>query len=250
MTLLDIAKQAEKYAINNSPTILTGIGAAGTVVTAFLTAKATVKALRTLDREMPADVQTLASKAKIVWPEYIPAVAMGAITVTAIIGANRIGARRAAAVAAAYSLTEKAFTEYRDKVAENIGKKKHQKIYDDIAQKHVDDTPVSTREVIITGNGDVLCFDSLTGRYFMSNMEAVRKAENEITKQVLDEGYASLTEFYDKIGLSATAYSEEVGWNYDNLIQVQFSTTMSDDGRPCISIQYNTPPARNYYKLQ
>lgn len=250
MTLLDIAKQAEKYAINNSPTILTGIGAAGTVVTAFLTAKATVKALRTLDREMPADVQTLASKAKIVWPEYIPAVAMGAITVTAIIGANRIGARRAAAVAAAYSLTEKAFTEYREKVAETIGKKKHQKIYDDIAQKRVDDNPVSTREVIITGNGDVLCYDSLTGRYFMSSMEAIRKAENEITKRVLDDGYASLTEFYDKIGLSGTAYSEEVGWNYDNLIAVQFSTTMSDDGRPCISIQYNTPPSRGYYKLQ
>lgn len=248
MSLTDIAKHVEKYAIDNSPSILTGIAAVGTVATAYLTGTATVKATRILNREMPADVDRFQDKVKLVWMEYIPPVIAGAFTITCIIGANKIGSRRAAAVAAAYSLSEKAFVEYKEKVLEKIGDKKEQKVRDEIAQDRVDKDPVTTREVIITGNGDVMCYDSLTGRYFLSNMESIRKAENEINKQILDFGYASLSEFYDKIGLSPTAFSEEVGWKYEGMLEVQFSTVISDDGKPCISIQYMTAPVRNYFR--
>src|SRR5512140_944404 len=201
MSLIDIARQFEKYAMDNSPRILTGIAVAGTITTAYLAHKAGVETGKVLiiDEEVRrrADLPeaTFIDKVNLVWPEYLPAVGTGALTIACIIGASRIGSRRAAAVAAAYSLSERAFAEYKEKVVENIGEKKLQKIYDDLAQSRVDRDPVSTREVIITGNGDVMCYDSLTGRYFMGSMETIRKAENEINKQVLNNSYASLTQF-------------------------------------------------------
>lgn len=247
MTFPDILKQVEKFAVDNSPAILTGVGVAGTITTAVLTGRASIKAQRILDREVhPVD---FVDKVKLVWTQFIPPVTVGAVTIACIIGANRIGTRRAAALAAAYSLSEKAFTEYKEKVVEKIGEKKEHVVRDELAQKRVDQDPLSNKEVVITGNGDVMFYDSLTGRYFKSNMEAVKRAENEINKLILDDGDASLSMFYDKLGLKPTAYSEEVGFNYENMLDVYFSSTISEDNQPCISLEYRAVPVRNYFRI-
>lgn len=258
MTWLDIVKQAEKYAVDNSPTILTGIGAAGTVVTAYLAGRAAYRMGLDLNaghyepllEGLPPENPSTGEIVKRYWTDFVPAIGVGTLSVAAIIGANRIGTRRAAAVAAAYSLSEKAFFEYREKVEEKLGEKKHRALRDEIAQKRVDDNPVSTREVVITGNGDVLCYDSLTGRYFESSMEAIRKAQNDINQKIVGGvgSYASLTEFYDMLGLSGTAFSEQVGWNSDRPLEVHFSTVISEDGRPCLSIEYDELPINNYFR--
>ena len=188
--------------------------------------------------------------ARELWPEIIPPVVTGVLTVSSIIGANRIGSRRAAALAAAYSLSEKAYQEYKTKVVQTIGEKKNQKVYDEIAQEKVTNDPYKSSEVVITGNGDVMCYDTITGRYFMSSMEAIRAAQNTINAQIISSDYASLTEFFDQLGLKGTSYSEEVGWTTQNMLDVYFSTVLSEDGKPCIAIQYTTPPAKNYYRIQ
>ena len=258
MTLLDIAKQVEKYAVNNSPAILTGIGTAGTVVTAYLAARAAYRVgldvnaghYEPLLEGLPPEKYDTKKLITTYWPEFVPAVAMGTISVAAIIGAHKVGTRRAAAVAAAYSLSEKAFSEYKERVVETIGEKKNQKIRDEVAQKRVDNDPVSSKEVVITDGGEVLCYDSLTGRYFKSSMEAIKKAENDINRKILTGvgSYASLTEFYDALGLTGTAFSEQVGWNADRPLEVHFSTVISEDGRPCLSIEYDELPLRNYFR--
>lgn len=188
-------------------------------------------------------------KIKLVWKLYIPAAGMGVLTVAAIVCANRIGTRRTAAMAAAYSITEKAFTEYQDKVAEKVGQRKEQGFRDEIEQERITNNPVSTREVIITGGGNVLCYDKFTGRYFQSDVESLKKAQNDLNAQVLNDFYASLTDFYNLIGLKGTSMSDELGWNSDKLMQLRFSTVLSEDGRPCISIDFSVTPIRNYYKL-
>ena len=153
-------------------------------------------------------------------------------------------------MAAAYSISEKAFSEYKEKVIEKIGENKEQKVRDEIAQDQVNRNPVSTREVIITGNGDVLCYDSITGRYFQSNVESLRKAMNDTNHQIINDMYASLNDFYNRIGLPMTPYASEVGWNADRLLELQFSTVLSEDGRPCISVSYPLSPIRDYFRLQ
>jgi len=190
---------------------------------------------------------TQTQKVNLTWKLYVPTVGTGVLTVACIIGANRIGTRRAAAMAAAYSLSEKAFVEYRDKVIEKIGETKEQKVHDAIAQDRVDANPVSSREVIITGGGDVLCHDSITGRYFESNVETLRKAQNDINYKILASNYATLHEFYSLIGLPSTLYSSEVGWNNDNMLELEFTTVLSEEGKPCLSVNYKTYPIRGYY---
>lgn len=248
-------KHIEKILVDNSPLILTGIGVAGTITTAVLTGKAAFESayilrdeedLRTRSGAQAVDVR---EKIELVWKLYIPAVGVGATTIACIVGSNRIGTRRAAALAAAYSVSEKAFVEYKEKVIEKIGESKEQKVRDEIAQDRVNAKPVETSKVIVTGTGDVLCYEAFTDRYFESSMDKIEKAVNKINSQLNNDQYASLSDFYRLLKLPLTSQSEEVGWNADNLLEMNYSTTIAADGRPCISIDYNVIPSRDYFRI-
>ena len=262
MNITQIAKRMEKFTLDNSPAILTAIGVTGTLTTAYLTGKATFKAAELIEEEKArlnlrekldnADPKAFElepkDKVALVWREYVPAASMAIVTSACIISANRIGTRRAAALATAYSVSERAFVEYKDKVIEKFGEKKEQQVRDEIAQDRVNRQPAS-QQVIIVGNGDVLFRDAFSGRYFNSSVEKVQRAENDTNYQVLHQGYASLSDFYERVGLPATSASEEVGWNNDKMLEVERSVTVSEDGRPCISIDFFVAPIRGYNRL-
>lgn len=237
----------------NSPLILTGFAVAGLVSTTVLAVRATVKATPIAD-----DILSVGGTGKTrreeylevlqaTWPLYIPAAVTGTVTIACIIGANTISSKRQAALIGAYSITEAAFREYKDKVVEQIGKNQEQKVRDGIAQDRVNNDPM--REVIITGNGDVLCYDTYTGRYFQCNIETLRKAQNDINLQCIHEMNASQNEFYRKIGLPAVSNGDEVGWNTDNVLDLRFSTVLTEDGKPCLVISYAKNPEPKYYKI-
>lgn len=257
MTLISIAKRTEKFLADNSPIVLTAIGVTGTITTAYLTGVATFKAADLIlveeDRQYretvgePRIVLDRKEMFLLVWKEYIPAAGVGVITVACIVGANRIGTRRAAAMAAAYSISEKAFTEYKEKVVEKLGDNKERAIRDEIAQDRVLANPPTGREILI-GRGDILCFDAYTGRYFMSSMEEIKKAQNDTNYEILHNNYCSLGDFYNRLGLPGTSFSEEVGWSSDHMLEVIFSTVLADDGQPCLTIQFSVDPIRGYYK--
>lgn len=136
------------------------------------------------------------------------------------------------------AIAERSFAEYRDKVVEEIGKNKEQKIRDTIAQEQGDKNPPG-KQIIITGGGNVLCCELYTMRYFRSDMESLRRAENKINSKINNELYVSLSEFYYILGLRPTCVSDEVGWNSDKLMELEFSTIMSEDNEPCIAFKYN-----------
>lgn len=259
MSLHTIVQKAQGFASKNSPAIMTGLAVAGVVGTVYFTATGTFKAAELIEEERsrvawetiedpePVDDLEPVEKIRLVWKCYIPAAVTFSGTVAAIIFLNQIGARRAATATALYTITDKAFAEYKDKVVETIGEKKEQKIRDDIAQDRVKENPPT--EVVVAGSGDVLFYDTITGRYFNSTMEAVRKAQNDINYTVINNMYASLSEFYDAIGLSPTSFSEDCGWNADALMDISFSTVLSEDNRPCISIDYTIMPIKGYNRL-
>lgn len=255
MTLREILKTTEKLVVDNSPAILTAIGVTGTLATAYLTGKATFKAAEILSTEVytasPDYNETISVKTKVeaVWKLYIPAAGAGVVTVASILFANRIGTRREAAVAAALTVSERAYSEYKDKVFDTIGKNKEAKLHDEIAQDRVTKNSVGTQQVIVTGGGDVLCFDMYTGRYFQSDMETLKKAQNDLNYTIIAQGYASLTDFYNHIGLSSTKSSDDMGWTSDKLLELRFSTTMSDDDRPCIALDFMTPPGPDFFRV-
>jgi hypothetical protein len=257
-----IVSRARKAAADNTPTILTAIGVTGTIATAVLARKASFKAAEVLSERREADkklinegqvpleeIDELSSKKVeigLVWKYYIPAVVTGGVTVACIVTANRVSNRRAAALATAYSVSQEAFREYKGKVFEKIGEKKEQAIRDEITQDRVNANPPGP--IVLVGD-DVLCRDAHSGRYFKSNKNEIDAAVNEINWQLINDDYASLTDFWEKIGLSQTADSDEVGWNMQGgKFEVQLSGALSEDGRPVLEIQFLTSPIRSYYK--
>jgi hypothetical protein len=255
MTLSEIAKRVGKLAQDNSPAILTSIGVVGALSTAFLTGSATYKYMRVLAEEGYYDQdyrfnRTPREHVKEAWKFYVPAGTSLVVTVAAIVFANRIGNRRAAAMAAAYTLSERAFNEYREKVLEKVGKNKEREIRDEVAQDRVTKHPVGSSQVVVTASGNVLCYEAFTGRYFRSGIETLKQAQNTINYRVLNDGYASLGEFYNQIGLPSTAISDELGWRSDGeQLDLIFSAVLAEDGQPAISMEYRVKPIRNYYKF-
>ncbi len=148
---------------------------------------------------------------------------------------------------AAYSLAEKAAAEYKTKVVEKIGAKKEQTIRDEVAQDQVTNKPMD--RTIIVESGEVPCMEAYTGRYFSSSMETIKQAVNNLNYMVNNNFYASLTDFYNMLGLPRTEISDEVGWNSDKLMDISFSTAMDKSGKPVLVMSYHVVPIRNYYRV-
>jgi hypothetical protein len=70
-----------------------------------------------------------------------------------------------------------------------------------------------------------------------------------VNYQILNHFYASLSDFYGKVGLPSTSFSDEVGWNSDEILDLDISTTLSDDNRPCLSIDFKVVPVRDYFRV-
>ena len=102
----------------------------------------------------------------------------------------------------------------------------------------------------VVEKGNTLCYDSISGRYFKSDIEKIKKAENELNKKMLNEMYLSLNEFYDELGLRPTSLGNELGWNIDDgLIDIHFSSQLSEDDQPCLVLDYCVAPRYGYERL-
>lgn len=217
----------------HSPVILSGIATVGTLGTAYLTAKATFKAAKLIEPN-----ESFKENAKRVWKLYIPPTSAAIVTVGCIIGANRMGFRKVLAAQTVLAVTQRAYSDYRDKVIDEFGKTKDTAIRDQIAEDKVK-TTAPPLEVLASGPGNVLCCEAFTGRYFTSDMEKLRRAQNDLNDRLLKHDFATLDDFYYIIGLRRTSYSGEVGWQSDKLMELVFSTVLTEDGRPCLIFEYN-----------
>lgn len=237
----------------NSPAIMTGLGVAGVILTAASAVKATLEAqerieLAELMRPAPAEPLTKREKLARVWPLYIPTAVLAGGSIACILGAHNINVRRQAAVVTLYQIAERGYEEYRTQVVDKIGEAAEQKIRDSVAEKQLQEVPIKDSTVFVTGTGDSLFFDGLSGRYFTSSMETVRRAENDMNYLILHEMYATLNVFYGKLGLAGTDMGEDVGWDTDHKLEIFFTTMISDDNRPCMVINYRTKPIQDFGK--
>ena len=248
--LAKIATNLKFSMAKHSPEILTGIGIAGMIATTVLAVKATPKALEYIDtatyeKEEPlTPVETV----KACWKCYIPAAVTGVTSVACLIGASSVSNRRNAALAAACTLSDTALREYREKVVETIGEKKEQAVRDAVAQERIEKKPpVQSSEVILTGNGETLCYDWYTSRTFKSDIDKLKNAVNEINSQMLDEGYVCLNDFYYALGIPNAGIGDTLGWNYnqDKLVKLSLSSQL-DNGVPCMVVDFQVAPHYNY----
>lgn len=231
------------------PDILTATACIGVGATAVMCGKNTLTAhdiLKAYDEENP-DATTKDRVLKAA-PAYIPTIILATATIACIIGARTTSAKQTAALASAYTIATEAAARYRDKVIEVVGEEKAKEVDEKIADEQLKAHPLSGQQPIIVGTGKVLCFDTLSSRYFMSDMETLRKVQNDMNRIILDDMFASLNDFYYRIGLDPMNLGEELGWTIDSLIDLKFTSRLSEDGQPCLVVNYESVPRSDFYR--
>lgn len=254
----------------HSPEILTGIGIAGLLSSTVLAVKATPKAIILRDEEIKRKNEENVKEAtrlnqdtceyltklkpldliKTCWKPYIPAASMAIVGTSCIVGASAIHYKRNAALATVYALSERTLSTYREKVAETLGEKKEKEIREKIAQDDVNKDNGTDKTVIITSKGNTLIKDSVSGRYFRSDVDTIKKAINTLNRRLTYEHYISLNELYGEIGLDNVKNGSMVGWNLDTgLIEPSFETCLAENDEPCIVLDYMVAPRYDFDKL-
>ena len=209
---------------------------------------------------------------KLTWKCYLPVAISAAATIACIIGSHSISSSRNAALVGLYSLSEKALKEYKDELLKlEDGKEKLQEVQEKIAQKQVDgkskarhgkkknsedskdEVPktVEEKDILVTGCGDDLCMDSITGRLFTASREYIRECINDLKEESLRNGGTpiSVNDVFYKYGLRSMRMWDFLGWNEDNPLEVAFASTLTDKGRPCLVINYVNFPEYDFERV-
>lgn len=272
--LTSIGKKLLSTISKNSTVILTTITVTGVVTTLVFGVKATPKAMNLIDDELYSRYEkedpnltyqewlgvkncsagwserirllTPLELVGTVWKCYIPTAIMAAITMGSAIGAHSIHVRQNAALASLYSLTETAFKEYQTKIVDTIGKNKELKVRDELAVDAMNKHPLGSSEVILTGKGESLFYDALSGRYFKSDIERIKRAMHQVNNDIVNEKFITLNDFYAALGLEHVVLGEDTGWNLGyGAFDIQFTARMTPEEEVCIAMNYDVQP--RYY---
>lgn len=225
-------KGVSKFIVKNAPVLLTGIGVVGVVATTILTYEATKKTIEDIvdlrleaeDKDPDAE-EIKIEKSEIVkacWKHWIPVATTVGVTIVSIIAAHKINAGKIAALASAYKISEDTRKYYKQAVLDKLGPNKAQDIKE-LAQveslndhiQTVDD--MSVFNVISTGNGDTLIWDSFCGRLFRSSRPAIERQLATLSNRISGGSFAeaSIGAIYDAIDLPHPDWFDKVVWDID-----------------------------------
>lgn len=230
----------------NSSTILTATGAVGVVATSVMAVKTTPKAMRLLNeaKEEKGEELTRFEAVRVAGPAYIPAILTGVGTIACIFVANALNKRQQAALMSAYALLDNSYKEYKVKVEELYGEEGRDRIREEIAKDKFEDAEMEV------SRDKQLFYDEFSRRYFESTIEAVQKAEYDLNRDIQTQGYATLSEFYERLGIEDYDDDRMLGWSErENFARywkswVDFSHTKVelDDGLECIILTMWSEP--------
>ena len=258
--LVELSTKLTTWSAKNAPSLLTGAGFTGVFVSAYMAYKAGPKAEEIilhhrLNIDAGADKKEETVKmVKEIAPVILPPIGMAVATGACVLGANSIASKRLAVLSAAYSISETALKDYQNKVAEMVDPKKMTKIKEGLAKDKMDKNPINPKtEVLMTGDGDVLCMDCYSGRYFRSNAQKIGQAINELSADLQTDMYVSLNDFYNKLNIPAVPMGDDFGWNIDDLVRGQLSIDISahltPDKQPCLVVNYDIFPRSDFRSL-
>jgi len=232
--------------LSNNTKMLTMLGISGMVSSTILAVKSTPKALDILNEDEDYKYSNI-EKIKKTYKCYIPSAVVAAGAITCLIFSNQIDTRRTTALATAYSLSENALKEYGAKVVDIVGEEKDKEVKDEIAKDKLAAVPVD--HIFDTPSGKALCLDTISGRYFTSELSALDKIQNTLNNRLYNENIVSLNDFYSELGLPSISVGDDIGWNMNTgLVYFDYSTQFAETNEPCIVLSYSIVPRWNYDK--
>ena len=212
----------------HSPEILMGLGIVGTVASAVLACKATLKvndiieeknktvdAIHSCVEDETVDyteedkkkdltilyTQTGVKLAKL----YLPSIALGALSIASIVSGYKILNKRNVALAAAYTVVDKGFKNYRKNVVERFGEEVDRELRHNIKAKQIEEKYTDK-----DGN-------EKTRKKTVYEIAEDKKPGEGISEyaKLKHQGYLFLNEVYDMLGIPRTQAGQVVGWIYD-----------------------------------
>ena len=162
---------------------------------------------------------------------YAPAIALGTLSITSILAGYGILRKRYVATAAAYTILDKNFKDYRSRVIDRFGEQLDKELRYNIKAKDIetivtneDGTETIVKETVNeidpTTVGDYSrFFDERCLGYEKNNPEynlmTIKRVESYANDQLQAKGHIFLNEIYDMLGMSRTPVGAVVGWIYD-----------------------------------
>ena len=162
---------------------------------------------------------------------YAPAIALGTLSIASILAGHNILRKRYVATAAAYSIVDKNFKDYRGRVIERFGEKLDKELRYNIKTKEVDEIIVNEdgSETVVTTTVEeidpstvsdysrfydewCLGFEKNNPEY---NLMTLRLKESYLNEKLQANGHVFLNEAYDELGMARTPVGSVVGWIYD-----------------------------------
>lgn len=241
----------------HSPEILVGLGLVGTVASTVMACKATLKVNEITDEakvnidkihvaldkgyteageeyteeDSKKDlaityVQTGVKLAK----NYAPALVLGSLSVASIISGHNMLRKRYIATAAAYTLIDKSFKDYRGRVVERFGKELDQELRYNIKAQEVEEIEVDEKgkEKVVKKTVHVADPNAISDYAFFFcegchgwskdaefNLMFLKRQQAWANEVLKTRGHLFLNEVRDMLGVGRTQAGNVVGWIYD-----------------------------------
>lgn len=239
----------------HSPEILVAVGVVGTVASAVMACRATLKVHEIMgDAQENLDLihdtasdehvgeEYSAEDAKkdtaIVYAQtglrlaklYAPSVALGVFSIGCMVASNNILRKRNVALAAAYTAIDKSFKEYRSRVIERFGKEIDHELKYNIKAKKIEEVVKDEdgKEKKVKKTLNVVNPEGYSdyARFFDEGCDGwdenpqyslmTLNAQQAYCNNLLQaRGYLFLNEVYELLGIPKTEAGQVVGWRYD-----------------------------------
>lgn len=238
-----IVKKAALFMTDCSSEIFTTVAIVGLFATIYETTKCTPNVAKVLEKAKEEGKSlkdpSVLKEAAI---EALPAAVCAGVTGASIIGMYMSTERKYAALMATYLMDEEKLQSLEKKMREKLGDKKFQAAKDEIVQEKVTEMPLVDDMIVDTGKGHTLCQDSISGRYFLGDIEKIRQAQNDINEQIIGDWSATLNEWYMFLGLHPIKLGDDLGWNTNNMLKVVFTSALTSSGEPVLVLEYDVYP--------
>lgn len=256
---MKLTKACARFLRKHGGTILAVAASVGVVATAIETGRATTKAkhllavdeaLRTYNEDEQGIVEESPTKKEIVqtcWKAYVPAVILGGGTIACILGSNALNKKQIASLTAGYMALGKAYQEYRREVAEHVGAEHEKEIYKDAQSVLKEPTSDMVEDKL-------LCYEPISKRYFHATETALLEAFYSLNRDFALNGYASMNDLYNYLGLDYIPEGDLKGWCADYLaadweyfwIDFSYLKQKTDDGLEVYYVEAYQEPIDDY----
>lgn len=197
----------------NLPTIFSAGAVVGLGITTYLTSKKTpivTSLLRKVDLDSPSKQEESKALIKEAFIESIPVVVSFAITGGLIFSADSINRRRIQAMGAAYNNLARSFNEYKLAAISGLGVDGYNKLQNEYAKKYVKKEPPFVED------GKHIFFDEFSKQTFEASLADVLEAEYNVNRHFALNGYATVNEFYEYLGIDKIDGGDILCWSFDS----------------------------------